>query len=113
MTGFGFAIVGGEDVDGMQPHVDSVDPFGAAAAAGLHVGDFILSVNGQSYKHAAHSKVRGAIKAAETMGQLSISVYRDFGLPRAEATPRALDATPRRTLSRSGSRTGARPPGAE
>jgi C-terminal processing protease CtpA/Prc len=85
----------------MQPHIDTVDPYGPAAAAGLHVGDMIINVNGQSYKHAAQSKVRAAIRAAEGSGQLSLSLYRDFGTPRASApTQRGFDSTPRRAVER-------------
>ena len=44
---FGFTISGGDDIDGLPCRVDSIDPYGAAAEGGLHVGDRIVSINGQ------------------------------------------------------------------
>lgn len=101
VAGFGFTIAGGDDVDGLQPHIDVIDPYGPAAAAGLQVGDMVISVNGQSYKHAGYNKVRSAIKAAEASGQVSLSMYRDFGTPRTAAPAvRGFDSMPRRLAER-------------
>jgi C-terminal processing protease CtpA/Prc len=47
MFGLGFEIEGGDDVDGLQPHVSSVEEYSSAANGGLQVGDFILGINGQ------------------------------------------------------------------
>lgn len=46
---FGFSLEGGYDIDGLQPHVSKIDEFGPAAQSGLHVGDFIVSINAQVY----------------------------------------------------------------
>ena len=104
VVGFGFTIEGGEDMDRLQPHVESMDPYGAAASAGLQVGDYIINVNGQSYKNAVLQKVRTAIRSAENTGQCALAVYRDFGGASQNGggsstsvnVPKGFDATVRR-----------------
>lgn len=97
---FGFTITGGDDVDGNQPWVDTIDPYGAAAESGLQIGDHIISINGQSYKHALQGKVRSALRAAEKAGQVALAVWRDFGThvtPDAVHAIKSLSEVPRRS----------------
>jgi hypothetical protein len=65
-AGFGFTIAGGDDIDGLQPHVETVDPFGAAAEAGLQLGDFIISINGQVRAQCPCTRARASVFAEDT-----------------------------------------------
>jgi C-terminal processing protease CtpA/Prc len=103
VAGYGFSVSGGDDIDGLQPRVDKVDPYGAAASAGLQVGDMIVGINGQLYKHAAFLKVRSALRAAESAAQMSLSIYRDFGVTKVPPNPTQgaeLHSTPHRARGR-------------
>ena len=73
---FGFTVAGGDDVDGLQPHIEYIDPVGPAYTSGLHVGDLIISINGQSYKHASLNKVKTALRSAEKSAQVALQVCR-------------------------------------
>jgi hypothetical protein len=50
-VGYGFVIRGGRPV-----HVHTVDPAGPAAAAGLTVGEYLVSVNGQNVLESTHTE---------------------------------------------------------
>ena len=75
---FGFDIEGGDDVDGLQPHISRIEQFSEAADAGLQVGDFIVNINGQSYAHATINKIVAALRTASRTGKLSLSIHRDY-----------------------------------
>ena len=75
---FGFDIEGGDDADGLQPHISRIEQFSEAADAGLQVGDFIVNINGQSYAHATINKIVAALRTASRTGKLSLSIHRDY-----------------------------------
>ena len=61
-----------------------------------------MTINGQSYKHAASNKVRSALRSAESTQFLQVGVFRDFGQAKAAAPPvKGLSSTPRRANIRS------------
>eukprot|EP00045_Choanoeca_perplexa_P011342 m.119766 g.119766 ORF g.119766 m.119766 type:complete len:922 (-) comp15599_c0_seq6:70-2835(-) len=75
---FGFEIEGGDDVDGLQPHVSSVEEYSAAANGGLQVGDFILGINGQDMTHKNWSQIMSTIKQCGLRGHLDLKLHRDY-----------------------------------
>eukprot|EP00049_Salpingoeca_infusionum_P013805 m.257603 g.257603 ORF g.257603 m.257603 type:complete len:962 (+) comp15531_c0_seq3:579-3464(+) len=77
-TDFGFEVEGGHDIDGLPCHVSKISEHSAAADAGIQVGDFIVSINGQPYAKAIQSKTIAALRTAGRTGQLSVSVHRDY-----------------------------------
>lgn len=97
--GFGFSLKGGKD-QSSKAYIDSISPGGAAEAAGLHVGDVILSINGEKTCSNSHSSLVFAVKQAVYIGQLDLVIWRHT---RGSATDEMKMREEKETLHKKGS----------
>ncbi len=79
--GFGFTIVGGDQV-GELLQIKSIVPDGAAAKDGvLRTGDALMRVNGMSVLSRSHQDVVGMFQAMPSGESVELEVIRGYPLP--------------------------------
>jgi len=83
---WGFRLKGGAD-QGIQLHVEHVQPKGRASSAGLLVGDLVLAIGGTSTYNMTHGQVKSEMLRAGN--DLDITVQRDGSLM-AQAPPQPV-----------------------
>jgi len=74
---WGFRLKGGVD-QGIQLHVEHVQPNGRASSAGLMVGDLVVGIGGTSTYNMTHGQVKSEMLRAGN--DLDITVQRDGAL---------------------------------
>lgn len=70
-VGFGFVVRGASPV-----HVQTVDPQGPAAAAGLKVGMYLKSVNGKNVLYWTHREVAQEMLRGQNITNLVVVTHR-------------------------------------
>jgi len=85
---WGFRLKGGVD-QGIQLHVEHVQPKGRAASSGLLVGDLVIGIGGASTHNMSHGQVKSEMLRAGN--DLDLTVQRDGSLM-AQAPPQQVQA---------------------
>lgn len=88
---WGLRLKGGTD-QGIQLHVEHVQPKGRAASAGLMVGDLVVAIGGASTHNMSHGQVKSEMLRAGN--DLDLTIQRDGSLVSHQAPPQAQAAAP-------------------
>ncbi|KAF3828376.1 hypothetical protein GH733_005073 [Mirounga leonina] len=84
---WGFRLQGGKDFN-VPLSISRLTPGGKAAQAGVAVGDWVLSIDGENAGGLTHIEAQNKIRACGERLSLGLSRYKGAGLPGGWGTPR-------------------------